>query len=102
MAKKNLTQNERSELLESLETRFEKNMNRHKGMKWADVLASLEAVPEKLWSLSEMERSGGEPDVVAFDKKIGEYVFFDCSAESPKGRRSLCYDRSCMGIEKGA
>jgi hypothetical protein len=81
------------ELLRTLGARFEKNMNRHKGLEWAKVQAKLEANTEKLWSLSEMERTGGEPDVVGFDKKMGEYVFYDCSAESPKGRRSVCYDR---------
>ena len=100
MAKKNNTQRERSELLELLQTRFEKNMDRHKGTKWADVMARLEAAPEKLRSLTEMERTGGEPDVVAFDKKTGEFVFFDCSAESPKGRRSLCYDRRAWESRK--
>jgi Protein of unknown function (DUF4256) len=83
----------REELLKILKGRFEKNMNRHKGLEWAKVLAKLEASPdEKLWSLSEMERTGGEPDVVGVDKKIGEYIFYDCSEESPKGRRSVCYD----------
>ena len=80
----------REELLRILKSRFEKNMNRHKGLEWAEVQAKLE---EKLWSLNEMERTGGEPDVVGHDKKTGEYIFYDCSAESPKGRRSVCYDR---------
>jgi hypothetical protein len=80
------------ELLKTLKARFEKNMNRHKGVEWAKVQAKLEANAEKLWSLNEMERSGGEPDVVGHDKKTGEYVFYDCSAESPKGRRNVCYD----------
>jgi hypothetical protein len=80
-------------LLKALKARFEKNMNRHKGLEWAKVKAKLEASAEKLWSLNEMERTGGEPDVVGHDKKMGEYIFFDCSAESPNGRRSVCYDR---------
>jgi hypothetical protein len=83
----------REELLRTLKARFEKNMNRHKGLEWAKVQAILEANTEKLWSLNEMERTGGEPDVVFHDKKTGEYIFYDCSAESPKGRRSVCYDR---------
>ncbi|MBK6766683.1 MAG: DUF4256 domain-containing protein [bacterium] len=88
------------ELLKVLQARFTKNMTRHKGLKWADVEARLSATPEKLWSLSEMENSGGEPDVVGFNKKSGEYLFFDCSAESPKGRRSLCYDREALDRRK--
>ncbi len=84
---------QRDELLKVLKTRFEKHMNRHAGLEWADVQAKLEANAEKLRSLGEMERTGGEPDVVAYDRKTGEYVFYDCSAESPKGRRSVCYDR---------
>jgi hypothetical protein len=84
---------QREELLRTLKTRFGKNMNRHEGLEWAEVQAKLEANTEKLWSLNEMERTGGEPDVVGHDKAAGEYVFFDCSAESPKGRRSVCYDR---------
>lgn len=91
--KKNLLPEQRVELLDELKERFEENMHRHKGLEWAKVQAKLEARPEKLWSLAEMERTGGEPDVVAFDKKTGEYVFYDCSPESPKGRRSLCFDR---------
>jgi len=87
-------------LLQTLETRFEKNTNRHKGMKWSDVLAKLEKHPEKLWSLEEMERTEGEPDVVGFDKKTGEYIFYDCSAESPKGRRSICYDHEALEKRK--
>jgi len=83
-----------------LKARFEKNGNRHKGLDWADVQARLEANPEKLWSLYEMERTGGEPDVVGHDKKGGEYLFYDCSAESPKGRRSLCYDREALDERK--
>ena len=82
-----------AELLRTLKTRFEKNINRHKGVAWAEVQAKLEANTEKLWSLNEMERTGGEPDVVGQHKKTGEYIFFDCSAESPGGRRSVCYDR---------
>jgi hypothetical protein len=98
--KRKLSNEQHLELLAVLRDRFEKNMNRHKGLTWADVQARLEAAPEKVWSLSEMERSGGEPDVVAFDKKTGELVFFDCSAESPKGRRSLCYDRRAWESRK--
>jgi len=90
--KKGLSTEQLVELLRTLKTRFEKNMNRHKGLEWAKVQARLEANSGKLWSLSEMERTGGEPDVVGHDKTKGEYIFFDCSAESPKGRRSLCYD----------
>ncbi len=97
---KDLKANEREELLNVLKARFEKNMNRHKGLEWARVQAKLEANPEKLWSLSEMERTGGEPDVVGQDKKTGEYVFYDCSAESPKGRRSVCYDREALEKRK--
>jgi hypothetical protein len=91
---------QREELLTALKARFEKNMNRHKGLEWAKVQAKLEANAEKLWSLSEMERTGGEPDVVGHDKKTGEYIFFDCSAESPKGRTSLCYDRAALDSRK--
>jgi hypothetical protein len=90
---KDMKAKQREELLGTLKARFEKNMNRHKGLDWAKVQAKLEANPEKLWSLNEMERTGGEPDVVGHDKKTGEYIFYDCSAESPKGRRSVCYDR---------
>lgn len=100
MSKKNLSPENREEFLKEIKQRFEKNMNRHKGIEWAKVQAKLEANPEKLWSLSEMERTGGEPDVVGFDKKTGEYVFYDCSAESPKGRRSLCYDRRAWESRK--
>lgn len=88
------------ELLNTLKTRFEKNMNRHKDIKWNNVLAKLEKNNEKLWLLNEMERTGGEPDVVGFDKKTGEFIFFDCSAESPSGRRSLCYDRAALTARK--
>ena len=90
--KKELSAALRGELLKTLKTRFEKNMNRHKGMEWTKVQARLEASTTKLWSLNEMEITGGEPDVVGQDKKTGEYIFYDCSAESPKGRRSICYD----------
>ena len=93
---------QRKELLRALKTRFEKNMNRHKGLEWAKVQAKLDppAGGEKLWSLSEMERTGGEPDVVGNDKKTGEYIFYDCSAESPKGRRNVCYDRQALESRK--
>jgi hypothetical protein len=91
--KKPLSPKQREELLKALKARFEKNLNRHKGLDWAKVQSRLEANPEKLWSLNEMESTGGEPDVVGQDKKSGEYIFFDCSAESPKGRVSVCYDR---------
>lgn len=91
---------QREELLGTLKARFEKKTNRHPGLAWANVQAKLEANPEKLWSLSEMERTGGEPDVVGFDKETGEYVFYDCSTESPKGRRSLCYDRAALEARK--
>ncbi len=97
---KKLTPDRRAELLSELKERFEKNMIRHKGLKWTDVLAKLEASPAKLWSLAEMERTGGEPDVVAFDKKSGEYIFYDCSAESPAGRRSLCFDAKALESRK--
>jgi Protein of unknown function (DUF4256) len=90
--RKKLSPEHREGLLRTLKARFEKNMNRHKGLEWAKVQAKLEA-NENLWSLNEMEKTGGEPDVVGFDKKTGEYIFYDCSAESPKGRRSVCYDR---------
>jgi hypothetical protein len=91
---------QRDELLRTLKTRFEKNMNRHKDLEWAKVQARLEANPEKLRSLSEMERTGGEPDVVGHDEGTGEYIFYDCSAESPKGRRSVCYDREALESRK--
>lgn len=101
MSKKNqLSSQAKATLLETLQARFEKNMNRHKGVDWSKVQAKLEANPEKLWSLNEMEASGGEPDVVGFDKKTGEYVFYDCAAESPKGRRSVCYDREALEARK--
>ncbi len=90
--KRELSPEQRQELLRALKARFEKNMNRHKGLEWAEVQAKLEANTEKLWSLNEMERTGGEPDVVGRDNKTGEYIFYDCSAETPKGRRNTCYD----------
>src|SRR5438093_6478507 len=98
--KKELSPKQREELLRVLKVRFEKNMNRHKGLEWAKVQARLEANTEKLWSLNEMERTGGEPDVVSHDKKTGEYIFHDCSAESPKGRRSVCYDGEALESRK--
>jgi hypothetical protein len=98
--KKKLSPEQREELLGALKARFEKNMNRHKGLEWAKVQAKLEANAEKLWSLHEMERTGGEPDVVGYDKKTGEYIFYDCSEESPKGRRSICYDRAALESRK--
>jgi hypothetical protein len=97
---KDMKAKQREELLGTLKARFEKNMNRHQGLEWAKVQARLEADTEKLWSLSEMERTGGEPDVVGHDKKTGEYIFYDCSAESPKGRRSVCYDREGLESRK--
>src|SRR6202166_1825398 len=98
--KKDLSPERREELLRALKARFEKNMNRHEGLEWAKVQAKLEVNAEKLWSLNEMERTGGEPDVVGHDKKTGEYIFYDCSPESPKGRRSLCYDRAALDSGK--
>jgi hypothetical protein len=98
--KKELSSKQREELLKTLKSRFEKNRNRHKDFEWAKVQAKLEANPEKLWSLNEMEASGGEPDVVAYDKKTDEYIFYDCSAESPKDRRSLCYDDEALASRK--
>ena len=97
---KKLSPDQLEELLGALKARFEKNMNRHKGVEWAKVRAKLAANAEKLWSLNEMEKTGGEPDVVAHDKKTGEYVFYDCSPESPKGRRSVCYDREALESRK--
>src|SRR5882724_5918180 len=91
---------QREDLLRALKTRFEKNINRHKGIAWAEVQAKLEANTEKLWSLNEMERTGGEPDVIGYDKKTDEYTFYDCSAESPKGRRSFCYDHEALESRK--
>ena len=98
--KKELSPEQREELLTTLKARFEKNMNRHQGLEWTKVRARLEANAEKLWSLNEMERTGGEPDVVGHDKKTGEYAFYDCSPESPKGRTSLCYDREALDSRK--
>ncbi|HSB27584.1 MAG TPA: DUF4256 domain-containing protein [Pyrinomonadaceae bacterium] len=95
-----LSAKQNAEVLKTLQARFEKNMNRHKGLEWSKVRAKLEAGPEKIWSLNEMENTGGEPDVVGFDKKTGEYIFYDCSPESPKGRRSLCYDRKALEARK--
>ena len=97
---KQLSPKQREELLRALKARFEKNMNRHKGLDWAKVQAKLEANTEKLWSLHEMERTGGEPDVGGHDKKTGETIFYDCSAESPKGRRSVCYDGEALESRK--
>ncbi|HZI88942.1 MAG TPA: DUF4256 domain-containing protein [Candidatus Polarisedimenticolia bacterium] len=100
MATKDLSSKELKELLEILKARFEKNRNRHQGLAWAEVQAKLERNAEALRSLHEMERTGGEPDVIGHDKKTGEYIFYDCSAESPKGRRSLCYDREALNARK--
>ena len=100
MAKNKLTASDRNDLLKILKARFEKNMKRHKGMKWADVEAKLEKNAKALNVLNEMEYTGGEPDVVRFDKKSGEFIFYDCAAESPKGRRSLCYDRKALEKRK--
>jgi hypothetical protein len=97
---KKLSLAQHKELLSALKTRFEKNMNRHQGFDWIKVQARLEANPEKLWSLGEMERTGGEPDVVGHDKETDEFIFYDCSEESPKGRRSLCYDREALDSRK--
>jgi Protein of unknown function (DUF4256) len=97
---KGFSPEQRDELLRTLKARFEKNPNRHKGVEWAKVQAKLAANPDALWSLNEMERSGGEPDVVGQDKETGEYIFYDCSAESPKERRSLCYDREALAARK--
>ena len=98
--KKELSPEQREELLRALKVRFEENKNRHIGLEWAKIQAKLEANIEKLWSLNEMERTGGEPDVVGHDKKTGEYIFYDCSAESPKGRRNVCYDREALESRK--
>ena len=98
--KKQLSAEQRKELLKALKARFEKNMNRHKGLEWAKVQTKLEANPGKLWSLREMERTGGEPDVISHDKNKGEYIFYDCSVESPKGRRSICYDGEALESRK--
>lgn len=99
-SKKHLSQQQQDELIKILKTRFEKNMHRHKGIEWNKVQSKPGATPEKLWSLNEMERTGGEPDVVAHDKETGEYIFYDCAAESPKERRSLCYDREALNARK--
>ena len=99
-SKKKLSSEQSDSLLKILKTRFEKNRNRHKDIEWVKVQAKLEANPGKLWSLEEMEATGGEPDVVGYDKKTGEYIFYDCSAESPKDRRSLCYDRDALESRK--
>ena len=98
--KKKLTSEQSTQLLTALKARFEKNMNRHKGLEWTKVQAKLESNNEKLWSLNEMERTGGEPDVVGHDKKTGEFIFYDCSAETPKGRVSLCFDREALNSRK--
>jgi Protein of unknown function (DUF4256) len=98
--KKKLSSEQREKLFGTLKTRFEKNMNRHKGLKWTEVQSKLESNSDKLLPLSEMERTGGEPDVIGYDKKTGQYIFCDCSAESPKGRRSLCYDRKALESRK--
>lgn len=100
MPKSTLSPKQRDELLKTLQSRFEKNMNRHPGLDWSKIQAKLESSPDKLWSLGEMEQSGGEPDVIAHDKKTDEYFFYDCSGESPKGRRSLCYDREALHSRK--
>jgi len=97
---KKLLTEQSNELLKTLKSRFEKNMNRHKGIEWAKIEKKLKANTDKLWSLNEMERTGGEPDVISYDKKTDEYIFFDCSAESPKERRSLCYDRDALESRK--
>lgn len=98
--KKKLSPEEHNELMHALKTRFEKNKERHKGLNWAEVAKKLDAATEKLWSLNEMERTGGEPDVIGFDKKTGAYTFCDCSAESPKNRRSICYDHEALEARK--
>src|SRR3989338_7829278 len=98
--KKDLPPKQREELLKILKARFEKNMSRHKGIEWAKVQAKLEANPEKLWSLNEMEITGGEPDVTRHDKKTGEYIFYDCCAETHRGRRNVCYDREALESRK--
>ncbi len=98
--KKELQPEQREELLKELKTRFEKNISRHKGLEWTKVQAKLEVNPEKLWSIGEMERTGGEPDVVGQDKNTGEFIFYDCSAETPIGRRNVCYDREALDARK--
>ena len=99
-SKNKLSPEQREELLETLKSRFEANMKRHKGLEWADIQTKLETNPDKLWSLNEMERTGGEPDVLGHDKNTDEYIFYDCSAESPNGRRSVCYDREGLESRK--
>jgi hypothetical protein len=99
-SKKELSPNQRGEILKVLKSRFEKNMERHKGIEWSKILSKLEKNPKKIWSLSEMERTGGEPDVIGYDKKTDEYIFCDCSAESPSGRRSFCYDKQALDSRK--
>ncbi len=98
--KKEMSAEQSKDILNMLKTRFEKNMQRHKGLEWAKIQTQLEANPEKLWSLNEMERTGGEPDVVGLDEKTGEYIFYDCSAESPPDRRNVCYDREALDARK--
>lgn len=98
--KKALSTEQSEELLSILKVRFEKNMQRHKNLEWSKIQAKLEAHPEKLWSLDDMETTGGEPDVVSYDKNTGEYIFYDCAAESPKGRRSICYDQKALDSRK--
>ena len=100
MSKKKLTAAQAKELLDTLRARFEKHAARHRGVVWSEVEAKLAAAPEKFWSLHEMERTGGEPDVVGIDKQTGEYIFYDCAAESPKGRRSVCYDHAALEARK--
>ena len=100
MSKKKLSSAQSAELLKVLKARFEKNMGRHKGIEWSKVQAKLEAKPEKLWSLDDMEQTGGEPDVVGYDKKTNEFIFVDCAAESPKGRRSICFDPEALASRK--
>jgi hypothetical protein len=100
MSKKSLSAKQRAGLLHILQSRFDQNMPRHKGIEWPKVQAKLEANPEKLWSLNEMERTGGEPDIVGYDEKTGEYLFYDCSAETPKDRRNVCYDRQALDARK--
>jgi hypothetical protein len=100
MKARNMNAKERGELIEALKERFESNMKRHKNLEWAKVQAALEASADKVWSLDQMEKTGGEPDVVGYDKRTGEFIFYDCSAESPKGRRSLCYDGEALASRK--
>jgi hypothetical protein len=100
LMKESLSKEQSEDLLKALKARFEKNMDRHKGLKWAKVEEKLKAKPEKLWSLQKMEETEGEPDVVGYDKKTDEYLFYDCSSESPKGRRSICYDRAALDARK--